>query len=199
MASNKNTTILLKKIMAIAGLIWFIYIIFHLISVLTFYGGEQLYNSFYIWLRSSWIYPVLLILLIMTIVFHIYVAVIRQIKNNKSAGVKYKKNHPAIIPRWIVWSSASLIFVFIIVHSVQMLSVESKDLYATTVSVLSNPMMLVLYGLGIFAIGAHLQHGLANVLNTLGISSVKHSKISYFISIVLIVGYASIILFIIIL
>lgn len=195
MISNK--TILLKKMMAIAGLIWFAYIIFHLFSVLTFYGGENFYNSFYIWLRSSWIYVVLLILLIVTILFHIYVAVTRQINNNKSVGIKYKKKYPKVIPRWVAWSGATLIFLFIVIHSVQMLSVEAQDLYATTISVLSNPIMLVLYGLGMLAIGAHLQHGLANVLNTLGVCSKKYTKISFAISIVIIASYLSIILFII--
>ena len=192
-----NKTIILKKMMAIAGLIWFLYIIFHLFSVLTFHLGEQSYNSFHIWFRSSWFYVILLTILALTFAFHIYVAISRQIKNNKSNDIKYKKPYPKAIPRIVVWSGASLIFLFVVIHSVQMLSVESKDLYAQTLSILSNPFMLILYGLGIIAIFAHLQHGLSNVLNTLAVSSKKYSKISFVIMFAIIVAYLSVILVII--
>lgn len=194
---SPNKTIILKKMMAIAGLIWLLYIIFHLFSIFTFHLGEQSYNSFHLWLRDSWFYVVLLSLLAITFVFHIYVAITRQIKNNKSNDGKYKKPYPKAIPRIVVWSGASLIFLFIVVHSVQMLAIETKDLYAETLAILSNPFMLILYGLGILAIFAHLQHGLSNVLNTLALSSKKYSKISFIIMFLIILAYVSVIFVII--
>ena len=192
MNSTNSRTILLKKLMAIAGLIWFVYLIYHLLSVLTFHSGEVVFNAFYSWLNSSWIYPVLLTLLGSTIVFHIYVAVTRQLDNNKSAGIGYKKSYPKAVPRIVAWSGAALIFLFIVIHSVQMLSIDETNLYQHMVLIFSNPLMWVIYGLGMIAISAHLHHGLSNVLQTLGVSSRQHHNLAWLIVIVIMLGFASI-------
>ncbi len=192
MNSTNSRTILLKKLMAIAGLIWFVYLIYHLLSVLTFHSGEVVFNAFYSWLNSSWIYPVLLTLLGSTIVFHIYVAVTRQLDNNKSAGIGYKKSYPKAVPRIVAWSGAALIFLFIVIHSVQMLSVDETNLYQHMVLIFSNPLMWVIYALGMIAISAHLHHSLSNVLQTLGVSSRQHHNLAWLIIIVIMLGFASI-------
>ena len=192
MNSTNSRTILLKKLMAIAGLIWFVYLIYHLLSVLTFHSGEVVFNAFYSWLNSSWIYPVLLTLLGSTIVFHIYVAVTRQLDNNKSAGIGYKKSYPRAVPRVVAWSGAALIFLFIVIHSVQMLSIDETNLYQHMVLIFSNPLMWVIYGLGMIAISAHLHHSLSNVLQTLGVSSRQHHNLAWLIVIVIMLGFASI-------
>ncbi len=192
MNSTNSRTILLKKLMAIAGLIWFVYLIYHLLSVLTFHSGEVVFNAFYSWLNSSWIYPVLLTLLGSTIVFHIYVAVTRQLDNNKSAGIGYKKSYPKAVPRVVAWSGAALIFLFIVIHSVQMLSIDETNLYQQMVLIFSNPLMWVIYGLGMIAISAHLHHSLSNVLQTLGVSSRQHHNLAWLIVIVIMLGFASI-------
>ena len=192
MNSTNSRTILLKKLMAIAGLIWFVYLIYHLLSVLTFHSGEVVFNAFYSWLNSSWIYPVLLTLLGSTIFFHIYVAVTRQLDNNKSAGIGYKKTYPKAVPRVVAWSGAALIFLFIVIHSVQMLSIDETNLYQQMVLIFSNPLMWVIYGLGMIAISAHLHHSLSNVLQTLGVSSRQHNNLAWLIVIVIMLGFASI-------
>ena len=192
MNSTNSRTILLKKLMAIAGLIWLIYLIYHLLSVLTFHSGEVVFNAFYSWLNSSWIYPVLLTLLGSTIVFHIYVAVTRQLDNNKSVGISYKKTYPKAVPRVVAWSGAALIFLFIVIHSVQMLSIDETNLYQQMVLIFSNPLMWVIYGLGMIAISAHLHHSLSNVLQTLGVSSRQHHNLAWLIIIVIMLGFASI-------
>mgnify|MGYP000560129260 FL=1 len=195
MSSTNNRTILLKKMMAVAGLIWFVYLIFHLFSVLTFHAGEAAFNAFYIWFNSSWIYPVLLALLGSTIVFHIYIAVTRQLANNKSAGdIRYKKSYPKAVPRIVAWSGAALVFAFIVIHSVQMLTIDidTTNLYQQMQEIFSDPLMWVIYGLGMLAISAHLQHGLSNVLQTLGICSCQFHKVAWLIVIIIMVGFASI-------
>jgi succinate dehydrogenase / fumarate reductase cytochrome b subunit len=195
MSSTNNRTILLKKMMAVAGLIWFVYLIFHLFSVLTFHAGEAAFNAFYIWFNSSWIYPVLLALLGSTIIFHIYIAVTRQLANNKSAGdIPYKKSYPKAVPRIVAWSGAALVFAFIVIHSVQMLTIDldTTNLYQQMEEIFSDPLMWVIYGLGMLAISAHLQHGLSNVLQTLGICSCQFYKVAWLIVVIIMVGFASI-------
>ena len=192
MNSTNSRTILLKKMMAIAGLIWFVYLIFHMLSVLSFHSGEAVFSGFYVWLNSSILYPILLALLVLTISFHIVIAVSRQLSNNESIGERYKKTYPKAIPRLVAWLGALIILAFIVIHSVQMLSTETVDLYQEIHSIFNYPLMWFIYGLGLLSLSTHLHHALTNVLQTLGISSSQCHGLALFIVVVIMAGFASI-------
>ena len=189
---NNNRTVSLKKMMAIAGLFWFFFLVFYLLGALTFHLGEQIFTAFYLWFNNSIFYPVLAALLILTLAFHVFIAFSRQLSNNLSSGDKYKKSYPKAVPRIVAWSGASIILVFIITHTVQMLSINTSDLYIEIQNIFQRPIMWMIYGLGMIAISTHLHHGLTNVLQTLGISSKQHKGIALIIVLLLVLGYASI-------
>ena len=192
MNSTNSRTILLKKMMAIAGLIWFVYLIFHMFSVLSFHSGEAVFSGFYLWLNSSIFYPILLALLVLTISFHIVIAVSRQLSNNESIGERYKKTYPKAIPRLVAWLGASIMLAFIVIHSVQMLSTETVDLYQELHVIFNHPLMWFIYGLGLLSLSTHLHHALTNVLQTLGISSSQCHSLALFIVVIIMAGFASI-------
>ncbi|MDB2671105.1 hypothetical protein N9Z26_04660 [Candidatus Pseudothioglobus singularis] len=189
---TNNRTVSLKKMMAMAGLFWFFFLIFYLLGALTFHSGEEAFTAFYVWFNSSIFYPVLATLLMATIAFHVVVAVTRQLSNNKSSGDRYKKPYPKAVPRIVAWSGASIILIFIITHTVQMLSINTVDLYSEITNIFQRPIMWVIYGLGMIAISTHLHHGLSNVLQTLGVSSKQHKGIALLIVLLIMAGYASI-------
>ena len=189
---TNNRTVSLKKMMAIAGLFWFFFLIFYLLGALTFHSGEEAFTAFYVWFNGSIFYPVLTILLILTITFHVFVAITRQLSNNVSSGDRYKKPYPKAVPRIVAWSGASIILIFIITHTVQMLSINTVDLYSEITNIFQRPIMWAIYGLGMIAISTHLHHGLSNVLQTLGVSSKQHKSIAILIVLLIMVGYASI-------
>ena len=192
MNSTNSRTILLKKMMAVAGLIWFVYLIFHMVSVLSFHSGEEVFSGFYVWLNSSIFYPILLALLVLTISFHVVIAVSRQLSNNESVGERYKKAYPKAIPRLLAWLGASIMLAFIIIHSFQMLTTETVDLYQEIHSIFNQPLMWIIYGLGLIALSTHLHHALTNVLQTLGISSAQRQGLSLLIVVVIMAGFVSI-------
>ena len=189
---TNNRTVSLKKMMAMAGLFWFFFLIFYLLGALTFHSGEEAFTAFYVWFNGSIFYPVLATLLIATLAFHVVVAVTRQLSNNISSGDRYKKPYPKAVPRIVAWSGASIILIFIITHTVQMLSINTVDLYSEITNIFQRPIMWVIYGLGMFAISTHLHHGLSNVLQTLGVSSKQHKGIALLIVLLIMAGYASI-------
>tara|TARA_Y100001001_G_scaffold80280_1_gene78370 strand:- start:230 stop:835 length:606 start_codon:yes stop_codon:yes gene_type:complete len=189
---TNNRTVSLKKMMAIAGLFWFFFLIFYLLGALTFHSGEQAFTAFYVWFNGSIFYPILIALLILTLTFHVFIAITRQLSNNVSSGDRYKKSYPKAVPRIVAWSGASIILAFIVTHSVQMLSTETIDLYSEIQSIFQRPLMWVIYGLGMVAISTHLYHGLTNVLQTLGISSKQHKGLALIIVLIIMAGYASI-------
>ena len=192
MNSTKNNTVRQKKLMALAGLFWFFFLIFYLLGALTFHAGEQAFTSLYVWFNSSILSPILIALLSITIVFHVVTAVTRQLSNNVSSGDRYKKPYPKAIPRLVAWSGASIILIFIVTHSIQMFSIDSTDLYSEIQLIFQRPMMWAIYGLGMIAISTHLYHGLTNVLQTFGISSKQPKGLAFGIVFVIMAGYASI-------
>lgn len=189
---TNNRTVSLKKMMAMAGLFWFFFLIFYLLGALTFHSGEEAFTAFYVWFNGSIFYPVLATLLIATLAFHVVVAVTRQLSNNISSGDRYKKPYPNAVPRILAWSGASIILIFIITHTVQMLSINTVDLYSEITNIFQRPVMWAIYGLGMIAISTHLHHGLSNVLQTLGVSSKQHKGIALLIVLLIMAGYASI-------
>ena len=189
---TNNRTVSLKKMMAMAGLFWFFFLIFYLLGALTFHSGEEAFTAFYVWSNGSIFYPVLATLLIATLAFHVVVAVTRQLSNNISSGDRYKKPYPKAVPRIVAWSGASIILIFIITHTVQMLSINTVDLYSEITNIFQRPVMWAIYGLGMIAISTHLHHGLSNVLQTLGVSSKQHKGIALLIVLLIMAGYASI-------
>jgi len=189
---TNNRTVSLKKMMAIAGLFWFFFLIFYLLGALTFHSGEQAFTAFYAWFNGSIFYPILATLLILTLTFHVFIAITRQLSNNVSSGERYKKPYPKAISRIVAWSGASIILIFIITHTVQMLSINTIDLYSEIQNIFQRPIMWAIYGLGMIAISTHLHHGLTNVLQTLGISSKQHKGIALIIVLLIMAGYASI-------
>tara|TARA_Y100000739_G_scaffold202641_1_gene188157 strand:+ start:325 stop:924 length:600 start_codon:yes stop_codon:yes gene_type:complete len=189
---NNNRTVRLKKMMAIAGLFWFFFLVFYLLGALTFHLGEQTFTAFYLWFNNSIFYPILAAILILTLTFHVFIAISRQISNNLSSGDKYKKPYPKAVSRIFAWSGASIILIFISTHTVQMLSINISDLYVEIQNIFQRPIMWMIYGLGMVAISTHLHHGLTNVLQTLGISSKQHKGIALIIVLLILVGYASI-------
>ncbi len=189
---TNNRTVSLKKMMAMAGLFWFFFLIFYLLGALTFHSGEEAFTAFYVWFNGSIFYPVLATLLIATLAFHVVVAVTRQLSNNISSGDRYKKPYPKAVPRIVAWSGASIILIFIITHTVQMLSINTVDLYSEITNIFQRPVMWAIYGLGMIAISTHLHHGLSNVLQTLGVSSKQYRGIALLIVLLIMAGYASI-------
>ena len=189
---SSTNTVRLKKTMAIIGLIWFSYVIFHLLSLLTFYSGEAAFNALYAAFEASALYHILVLALIASLAFHAYVAITRQLANNKSKGVGYHKSYPGEIPRSVAWTGAAILLSFIVFHFVQMKTLDEANLYQQLVSILANPLMLVIYALGTFALCAHLHHGLTSVLQTLGVSPKLYNSWAIAIVAILFIGFISI-------
>ena len=189
---TNNRTVSLKKMMAVAGLFWFFFLVFYLLAALTFHSGEQVFTDFYVWFNNSIFYPILASLLIVTLSFHVYVAISRQLSNNVSSGDRYKKPYPKAIPRIVAWSGAAIILIFILTHTFQMFSTNTVDLYSEIQNIFNRPIMWGIYGLGMLAISTHLHHGLTNVLQTLGISSKQHKGVALILVVLMMAGYVSI-------
>ncbi len=170
--------------MAIVGLAWFVYVIFHLLTLIDFHYDVIGFNHYHAWLNQLSTYQFLIAILLASLILHVYVGMSRQTANNHCRGTPYQKPYPKQIPRWVAWSGASILLAFIIFHFIQMRTLDESNLHQQLVEIFSQPMMTLIYLLGTSALCAHLHHGLSNVLQTLGITAKVFST-----SVLLIVGF----------
>jgi succinate dehydrogenase / fumarate reductase, cytochrome b subunit len=189
-----TNSVIAKKWMAIAGLVWFSYIIFHLLTLLVFHQGAQAFNDFYHHLNQFILYDAMVMILAIFLTFHTYVAISRQNSNSKSKGASYKKSYPGEIPRVVVWIGSSLLFIFIIIHFIQMKILINNHWYQEINGLLSQPFMWIFYAGGLIALVAHLYHGLTNVLQTLGVTHCSYQYLVILIALILFVSFSSILM-----
>ncbi len=185
--------IIQKRLMALAGIIWFSYLILHMLINLNFLSGAESFNSFYTWFNESVILrSTIIFLLASSLIFHVYIAVIRQLDSNKKRTIAYQKSYPKVIPRFIAWSGAGILLSFIIFHFTQVQLIKDYNFYEEMSAIFQNPLMLVIYGFGFLALAAHLHHSLTNVMQTLGITHREYHLIVGFIILILIAGFLTI-------
>jgi succinate dehydrogenase / fumarate reductase cytochrome b subunit len=189
---NFTNNVSRKKIMAVAGLAWFVYVIFHMLSLLVFHSGHEVFNQFYDWINQLAVYYLLVLALIALLVFHVGSAISRQLRNNASKGQSYKKPYPPAIPRIVAWGGVSALLLFIVFHFVQMKVFATDDMYQYMLTIFSQPLMLLVYLLGLVTLSAHLHHGLSNVLQSLGVSAVNHYRLAFVIVLLIFIGFVSV-------
>lgn len=178
-----------KRLMAMAGLVLTVYLIFHMLSNLSFFSPEQ-YQAFYDFYNQPLIRWPLWILVAASLIFHVIVAVQIRLHNSKARIHAYQHRQHHFIPAWLVSVVIALILLFIVWHMAQMWSFGGADIYGQTVTLFSSVLQLAIYLVGVLLIGLHLQHSLTNVLQTLGKTSKQFYWISTAIVVLLVVGFA---------
>ena len=178
-----------KRLMAMAGLVLTAYLIFHMLSNLSFFSPEQ-YQAFYDFYNQPLIRWPLWILVAASLVFHVIVAVQIRLHNSRARVHAYQHRQHHFIPAWLVSIVITLILLFIIWHMAQMWSFGGADIYGQTLTLFSSVLQLLIYLGGVLLIGLHLQHSLTNVLQTLGKTSKQFYWISTAIVVLLVLGFA---------
>jgi succinate dehydrogenase / fumarate reductase cytochrome b subunit len=177
--------------MAIAGIVMTIYLIVHMLTNLTFFDKSQ-FSSFYTWYNQSIIRWLVLAMVLMALSVHVrYAITIRRI-NAKARSIDYKRHDKFKIPALFVTLSIVFLLGFIGLHIFQTLSFDAENTYEELYRLFKQPIMTLTYLAGLFVLLMHLQHSLANVLQTLGKSSKTCAVFVWGMCVALIGGFASI-------
>jgi len=180
-----------KRTMAIAGMIMTAYLIFHMLTNLNFFNQTS-FSDFYNWYNNSIIRWLVLAVMAGAIALHVKTAMkIRRI-NAQARTVDYKRHDKFKIPAVFVTLSIVFLLGFILIHVFQTLTFASTDIYAETVQLFQSPWMLLFYLAGLFVLFMHLQHSLANVLQTLGKTSITCHALVWSACVLLIGGFAAV-------
>jgi len=177
-----------KILMAVTGIILFLFVFVHMVGNLQIYIGAEALNRYGHFLHSvpELLWPVRIILLFCVVV-HIIAAVQVWLQSRTARPVKYRvKKDPAVdyAARTMVWSGPIILF-FIIYHLLHLTVgsvlpqyfIDGKlDVYRNVVTGFQHPGVALIYIVANLLLGFHLYHGLWSLFQTLGWSHPRYNS-----------------------
>lgn len=196
-----------KHLMAITGLLLFLFALVHMSGHLQMFGGRDMYNTYAHFLQSLWEvkWPVRFGLLGL-LAAHIILALGLVAKNRAARPVGYAKYRPvraSVIGRSMAWTGLA-VFAFLAFHILHFTvgqvqpgyfhALDPKqrwDAYGMFVHGFQSPAIYGVYLVGIGLLAMHLGHGAASWLQSLGLRHPKYptDRLGPALAVVLLVGY----------
>lgn len=184
-ARTTRSTVALKLLMAVSGLIFVLYVVLHMAGNLKAFAGHDTYNSYAEHLRTLgepmlphagflWI---LRVVLLVALAAHLYSAFTLWGRANRARGHRYtmKKNvHSTLSSRTMRWGGLALLL-FLVWHllnftigKINVTGGPTNDPYNLVVDSFSTWWLTVIYLVAMAALGLHLRHGVWSAAQTLG-------------------------------
>ena len=207
-----NSTISLKIIVAISGVVLLLFVVGHMVGNLQVFLGPAVFNAYGEKLRMfpSLLWVVRTVIAAFAIV-HITFTLRLALLNTAARPVAYARKQAVratVASRTIVMSGL-MILAFVVYHlahytwkitNPQYQSLKdahnNPDIYAMVIAGFSNPLIALTYVFAMLVLGYHLSHGIASVFQTAGWATTntlpKYEWASRIIAFVLIAGYISI-------
>lgn len=207
-----NSTISLKLVVAVSGAVLLLFVIGHMVGNLQVFLGPEVFNAYGEKLRM---FPALLWVVRAAIACFALVHIIATLRltllNNAARPIDYAKKRSvkaSFSSRTMVLSGLMLL-AFVIYHLAHytwkitnpqyqtLLDAHSKpDIYAMVIAGFSNPIISIAYAIAMVLLGFHLSHGIASIFQTAGLATThtlpKYERAALVITILLVAGYVSI-------
>lgn len=206
---GRRTTVALKIVMAVTGIIFLLFVLAHMYGNLKALSGQQAFDDYAHHLRvlgepmlpySGFLW-VMRIGLIVSLVLHVWAAVVLARRNRGARHQKYvmKKNVTSTLSsRTMMWGGLALLL-FIIFHILQFttLTIEVGGSFDSPherfVAAFEVWWLVALYVVAMVALGMHLRHGLWSSVQTLGWSSRTRQPVikavALAVALVIVVGF----------
>jgi succinate dehydrogenase / fumarate reductase cytochrome b subunit len=188
-----RSTIFLKLLMALSGLVFVAFVLLHMYGNLKAFAGHDAYNEYAHHLRTlgepmlpeSGFLWVLRVVLVVSLVVHVYCAVVlwRRAKRARTHKYVVKKNkHSTYASHLMRWGGLTLLL-FIVWHllnfsigKVNVTGGPTSDPYNLLVDSFSTWWLTVIYLVAMAMLGAHLHHGIWSSMQTLGWTNSARSR-----------------------
>jgi len=184
-----SSTIGKKVLVAITGILFCLFLLFHLVNNLVIYTGEENFN--YLVSSLEKIKPlirllevVLLTILVVHISNSVYLSIQSRKSGNQTSLSNVKKPNAPLSSRTMLFTG-SVLFIFIVVHlstfwfNFQL--TDDHDAYYNMVTNsaigFGNIFITVLYLVAMVILGFHLKHGFSSAIQTLGIKDSSIGKV----------------------
>ena len=190
---STRSTIALKLLMAVSGIIFIGFVLAHMYGNLKAFAGHDAYNEYADHLRSfgeptlphGGMLWVLRTVLIVSLVVHVAAAVALWLRARRARPVKYvmkKNNHSTKASHLMRWGGVTLLL-FIIwyllnfsIGKVNVAGGATNDPYNLLVDSFATWWLTLIYLLAMAMLGAHLHHGIWSSLQTLGMTNKAASR-----------------------
>jgi succinate dehydrogenase / fumarate reductase cytochrome b subunit len=196
-----------KAVMAVTGVILFLFVVGHLLGNLQVFDGPARLNAYSHFLKNLgellWLIRGVLIL---CVVLHIVATVQLALRNQKARPVGYKVKKSVnsnYADRTMYWSGP-IVLAFVIFHLLQFtagyIHPEARfvdgEVYQNVVSGFSVWWVSAWYIFSLILLGFHLRHGLWSMFQSLGMNHPRHTPVlqqaALWIAILITAGYISI-------
>lgn len=168
-------SILKKAFMAVTGLVWFLFVILHLLGNLFLWAGPEQYNQYSeALLRNPLLIPAE-ILLVGALLIHAFSA--WRVTNDNSAarpeGYAWKvpTSGSSTFASRTMWYGGVILLVFLVIH-VWMFKYGDQSglhgLWGLVVRSFKQPLIALGYIIAMVPLGLHLSHGMASAFQSLG-------------------------------
>jgi succinate dehydrogenase / fumarate reductase cytochrome b subunit len=196
-----------KHVMAVTGLLLFLFAIVHMLGHLQMFGGQDVYNRYAHFLQELWEvkWPIRVGLLAV-LAIHVVIAIGVVSRNRAARPVRYARYRPAVsspVGRAMALTGL-FVFAFLAFHILHftlgqiqpghfhvMDPKDRWDAYSMFIYGFRNPAIYVVYLIGIGLLAMHLGHGAASWLQSLGLRHPKYQtdRLGPALAVFLFVGY----------
>ena len=181
-----TTTVFVKQLMAISGIVFVLFLLFHSYGNLKMFLGQEAYDHYAHWLKEEafvpifphggfiWVFRAAMVLML---VIHIWAAAVtwkRSRRARRSAYVVKRSAADAYAARTMRMAGVLLFFliVFHILHfttgTIRTGFVADSTPYERMVATFQNPLMVVVYLIFIGLAALHVSHGFWSAFQSLG-------------------------------
>ena len=179
-----------KHIMAVTGLLLFLFAIVHMLGHMQMFGGQDMYNSYAHFLQELWEvkWPVRAGLLAL-LAIHVILAIGLVARNRAARPVgyaRYRAVTSSVVGRMMA-ATGLVVFAFLAFHILHftlgqvqpgyfhvMDPKDRWDAYSMFVRGFQSPAIYAVYLVGIAVLALHLGHGAASWLQSLGLRHPKY-------------------------
>jgi succinate dehydrogenase / fumarate reductase cytochrome b subunit len=188
-----STSVGTKALVAVTGLLLFLYVILHLLGNLLVFAGPRNFNAYSAFLISNPLIIPVEIGLAAVFVIHVYKAIANWLNNRRARPVRYYQSEQRMYGYgWAGWpsrksvASSTMIYggiitlLFVIIHVQQFKfgaeyqvigAPQIRDLYRLEVENFSNIFTVLFYLFCTSVVAMHLWHGISSSFQSLGITS----------------------------
>ena len=209
-----KSTIARKTLMSLTGLFLCLFLVIHLLGNLQLFLGEDQAQTQFNWyaekLSNLLVIKIAAIGTYIAIVAHCLLALVITARNRRATGSGYKAASPVAQTSWYSRCMGILGFVILVFLTVHMadfwfpyktgvdigLDDEGRrDLYGLVAFKFQSLWRIVLYEIGVLAIGFHLIHGFYSGFRSLGLHRPGYARIvrwaGYGLAVVATIGFAA--------
>jgi succinate dehydrogenase / fumarate reductase cytochrome b subunit len=210
-----NTSIGMKLLMALSGLVLIGFLVGHLAGNLKMFGGPEDMNSYADGLHQ---HPVLLwsvrLVLLAAVLVHIVEGLRlwrrnRRARQHGSAGYQREKTLRASLASRHMTALGLVVLAFLVFHLLHFTfravanehsevidSMGRRDVFAMVHSAFQNPILIAVYVVGLLAVALHLWHGAPSTPQSLGISHSAYDRAlrggARLVAVLLVLGFIAI-------